>query len=139
MKNIGKSISEFGFLCSSAERSAKNRHKIQIGINKIESWVGREIEKNIPRFYWLTLISDVLLARHDVPLCSVISIVKEYSDLGNGMNFLKFYESPENWDKTSDVKKLCTSFPSIFNIDDVEVIAYQAKGVMELLALLRGL
>jgi len=110
-----------------------------MGINKVKSWVGRNIEKTIPGLYWMTIISDEILMKYNVPLSSIISIAKEYSDLGNGVHFFKFHENPEDWSKALDVKNLCASIPCIFDIDDVYSIASNAKGVMELLALFRGL
>jgi len=139
LKYFSKLNPVFGFACLKEEREAKNRHKIQIGINKVESWVGRNIEKVIPGLYWMTIISDEILMKYNVPLSAIRLVSKEYSDLGNGVHFLKFYENPEDWNKTLDVKNLCASFPGIFDIDDVYSIASNAKGVMELLALLRGL
>jgi hypothetical protein len=49
----------FGFACDPGEREARNRVKVKLGENLIESWVGRNVHKYLPGFYWLTLLSSL--------------------------------------------------------------------------------
>jgi len=126
----------FGFACSSEEREARNRHKTKIGINEVESWVGRDINKKIPGFYWITLISNELLNKHAIPLSSLTSVAKEYSNLGNNVHFFKFYEQPDEWKKTSIIDSLCSSLPGVFDIRNVDPAIAGAKNLMDLLSLL---
>jgi len=127
---------DFGFACLKEERFARNRHFYQIGANKIESWVGRDIKKQIPGFYWITLISDQLLQKYSIPPDVIISVAKEFSKFKNGLNLFKFYENPEDWKNTSEVADLCASLPGVFDISVVTPAVSNAKNVMHFLELI---
>lgn len=58
----------YGYAAAPEERLARNRVYHQLGINKIEAWVGRDPRKWLPGLYWLNLISEEMAARHKIPL-----------------------------------------------------------------------
>jgi hypothetical protein len=54
----------FGFACAVEEREHRNRVTTKLGINTIESWVGRDTQKYIPGLYWWTLLPASLAEKH---------------------------------------------------------------------------
>src|SRR5512138_882094 len=105
----------FGFACAPAEREHRNRVTVHQGSNKIENWVGRDTRKNVPGFYWLTLLSETLANRHGVSLAAIEAVAQEHIALEGGEHLFRFYERPEDWQKTNAVTELCASLPGVFN------------------------
>lgn len=126
----------FGFACLQEEWFQKNRITTQQGINKIESWVGRDTEKYVPGLYWLTLISDALSDRHGVSLSAVQNEAKEHVTLEGGQHLFRFYDQPEDWRKTSSLSAFCRSTPGIFDLEAVRKKAQKTSNFLELNSLL---
>ena len=127
----------FGYACSEKERHHRNRIVVQQNKITIESWVGRDLRKYVSGFYWLTLLSDVLVERHDIPLLEVKKIALDHKELEGGQHLFRFYERPEDWKSTDDVSKLCTLLPNVFNVDKVRSHVMAAKNYREVKSVLR--
>jgi hypothetical protein len=128
----------FGFACLPAEREHRNLISFQFGINKIEKWVGRNAEQNVPGLYWLTLLSETLLKRHGVPLGAIEAVAKEHIALEGGQHLFRFYERPEDWQTSSSIGELCASLPGVFNVEAAKAKVMSANSVLEANAMLRN-
>ncbi len=128
----------FGFACAQDERYQRNRVVTRQGENTIESWVGRDTHKYVPGFYWLTLLSDVLAKQHNVPLSALEAVALEHIELEGGQHLFRFYERPEDWQRTSIVTTLCASLPGVFDIEAVKPKLRAAKNFLELNSILRN-
>ena len=122
----------FGFACALGERERRNRVTTQQGVNTFESWVGRDAQKYVPGFYWLTLLPDSMAKQHGVPLAAVGAVALEHVELEGGQHLFRFYERPEDWQATSVVAELCASLPGVFNVEKVEPALLAAKNFLEL-------
>lgn len=122
----------FGFACASEEKNRRNRVVVKQGINTIESWVGRDYQKYVPGFYWLTLLPDALAKKHRVPIPEVEKIAKEHLELEGEQHLFRFYDRPEDWQATDEVAKLCASLPGVFDVEKVKPQAEAAKNFLEL-------
>jgi hypothetical protein len=108
----------FGFACMAQEERHRNQLVMRFDAKTtIETWLGRNIEKNVPGLYWLTLLSQSLAKRHHVSLAALEKVALENIDLGGGLHLLRFYEHPEDWRTDSVVAKACASQPGIFDIE----------------------
>ena len=121
----------FGFACLREEHNFRNRAVIKQGINTIESWVGRDTDRYIPGLYWITLISNLLILKHEVPI-DVLSQTSEYHTvLATGQYFFRFYPKPSDWDKVSSVSNLIAEEKCIFSIRDLKVALSEASNYKE--------
>lgn len=109
----------FGFACAPEERERRNRVIFKQGANKIESWVGRDVQKYVPGFYWLTLLSDALAQQHNIDLSAVELVAQDHMELDGGNHLFRFYDRPEDWQTTSEVTDLCASLPGVFDVERV--------------------
>lgn len=128
----------FGFACLPAEREHRNRVTTQQGVNKIESWVGRDTQKYLPGFYWLTLLSDDIAKQHRISLSAVEVVAQEHATLEDGQHLFRFYQRPEDWSATSAVGQLCASLPGVFDVEKVIPILQLTKNYLELSAVLEN-
>lgn len=128
----------FGFACMPAEREHRNRVTTQQGVNKIESWVGRDTQKYLPGFYWLTLLSDGIAQQHGISLPVVEAVAQEHVMLEHGQHLFRFYQRPEDWSATSTVAQLCASLPGVFDVEKVTPQLQSAKNFLELSAMLKN-
>lgn len=127
----------FGFACMQEERYQRNRVTTQQGVNTIESWVGRDTQKYVPGFYWLTLLPDALAKQHGVPLSAVEAVAQEHIELEGGQHLFRFYERPEDWQATSAVTELCASLSGVFDVEKVKPQLSASKNFLELNSMLR--
>lgn len=128
----------FGFVCAPEEREHRNRVTVHQGNNKIEGWVGRDTRKNIPGFYWLTLLSEELVERHRVSLTAIEAVAQEHLPLEGGRHLFRFYDRPEDWQKTNAVTELCSSLPGVFDVAKVKLQFLAAKNFLELHEILQN-
>lgn len=128
----------FGFACTSEERYQRNRITLRQGVNTIESWVGRDTEKYVPGFYWLTLLSDALAKQHDISIDSVKAVVLEHIELEGGQHLFRFFDRPEDWQSAIALNRLCTSMSGVFNLERVKTQLSGAQTFLELNAVLRA-
>lgn len=112
----------FGYACEYDEYKHRNRHFITIGINHIESWIGRKLDKYISGVYWYTLLSDKLLKQHKVNLVDLAVEAIAVETLGDGsLHLLKFFERPEEWKSHIDyLDNLCERVEGVFSRRIVE-------------------
>ena len=122
----------FGYACSEGELYHRNRVIVKQNTSTIESWVGRDLRKYVSGFYWLTLLSDVLVERHGIPLSEVKKIALDYKELEGGLHLFRFCERPEDWESTDEVAKLCASLPGVFDVEVVRCRAMAAKNYLDL-------
>jgi hypothetical protein len=127
----------FGYVCSTEEYESKNRFKVQLGINKIESWVGRDTKKYVPGFYWITLLPNTLAKQHGIELAAVKAAAQEYVELEGGQHMFRFYEQPQDWRQSSSINELYASLAGVFNIEKIKPSLLLAKNYAELRSLLR--
>lgn len=123
----------FGYACEYCEYKHRNRHYISIRENHIESWIGRKLENYIPGLYWHTLLSDKLLAQHNVELSVLINEAITSEVLGgDSLYLLKFFEKPEEWkNNASHLDDLCEKIEGIFSRRPVEIAAAEAASFFE--------
>lgn len=128
----------FGFACSRDERYQRNRVITRLDAKTtVESWVGRDTQKYVPGFYWLTLLPDALAKQHGVPLLEVGKVAQEHLELEGGQHLFRFYERPEDWQMKSDMTELCASLPGIFDVEKIKPQLSAAKNFLELDSMLR--
>jgi hypothetical protein len=127
----------FGFACAPGERERRNRVTKQQGANSIESWVGRDAQKYVPGFYWLTLLPENLAKNHGISLSAVANVALEHSELDDGQHMFRFYDQPEDWQATSRVTELCASLPGVFNIEQIEAQLQTATTFLALNSMLK--
>jgi len=117
LTRMSKAAPVFGYCCAKEEES--DRNFFELGPMQRPSshtaYLGRDTRKYVPGLYWLTLISESLAAKHDVPLHLLEEISLEHVDLGGGLHLFRFYERPEDWSSDTKVKALAASLPGIFN------------------------
>ena len=135
MQEILKSHPIFGFACLPEEKEAKNRVVIQQGVNKVESWVGRDVTKYIPGFYWLTILTNELLLKHGLQVETIRERAIEACEVNRNYLFC-FYESPEEWNKSGSTQQLCSS-PGVFNIEKAKKELLSKTNFLELDTALR--
>jgi len=128
----------FGFACTPEEKEAKNRVTTKQGVNTIESWVGRDTRKYIPGLYWLTLLSTALAEKHNVSLPAIEGVALEHIELEDGQHLFRFYEEPEKWRCATEVAKLCSSLPGVFNIEKARPQIESAKNFLDLNAMVKN-
>jgi hypothetical protein len=120
LAGMAKARPVFGYCCTHEEE--KDRNFFQLGTVRpdgVTAYLGRDTEKFIPGLYWLTLISESLATKHDVPLNLLEEISLEHVDLGSGLHLFRFYDRPEDWQSDTKVKALAASLPGIFNRQNV--------------------
>lgn len=128
----------FGFACMQEERYQRNRVTTTQGINTIESWVGRDPQKYVPGFYWLTLLPEALAAKHGVPLAAVERVAQEHIELEGRQHLFRFYERPGDWQATPAVARLCASLPGVFDVENVKQQLAAAKSFLGLQAVTKN-
>lgn len=137
LRYMSKAIPIFGFACLPGERERRNRVTQQQGVNKIESWVGRDTQRYVPGLYWLTLLPEALARQHGVSLEAVRAVARKHIDLENGQHLFQFYDRPEEWQETSAVTDLSASLPGVFDVERIKPQIMAAKNFLDLHAMLR--
>jgi hypothetical protein len=126
----------FGFACAPEERELRNRVTTKQGVNTIESWVGRDTQRYIPGFYWLTLLPVALAEKHGVPLSLIEGVALEHMEPEGGQHFFRFYDDPNDWRSTAAIAELCSSLPGVFDVEKVRPQLENTKNFLELNAIL---
>ena len=123
----------FGHAGDSEEYDHRNRYYITIGMNQVEDWIGRDLEKYIPGTYWYTLLSDELLSKHGVDLASLSAEAISTETLGGGsLHLLKFYENPEGWRENAEhLDDLCERTDGVFSRRSVEAAVSGVSNYLE--------
>lgn len=137
LEHMSRARPSFGFASAPGERERRNRIAIQQGANAIESWVGRDTQKYVPGFYWLTLLSSAFAKQHGIAISAVKAVAEEHTELEGRQHLFRFYERPEDWQKTSSVTELCASLSGVFDIEKIKPQLSAAKTFLELNSMLR--
>lgn len=128
----------FGFACAPGEREYRNRITVRLHDKyTVETWVGRDMHKYMPGFYWLTLVPDTLARQHGIPLSTVEQVSIDHLALAEEQHLFQFYERPDDWSRTSRVAQLCASLPGVFDIEKVRPQALTAMSILDLNAVLK--
>jgi hypothetical protein len=82
----------FGFACAAGELEHRNRITTKLGVNTVESRVGRDTQKYIPGLYWWTLLPASLAEKHGVPLSTILAKALEHIELDGKQHLLRLLE-----------------------------------------------
>lgn len=139
LENYLKLISEcgidFGFSCVYEEYLHRNRYYCQLNGNNIESWVGRDLTKYIPGFYWQTFISKYYVERYDLDI-NRLSQYEFETNNPNGILF-QFFKDPSHWKKHSNfIDSLCLELKAVFSIKSIDIDKENNRNVLSLLSAL---
>jgi hypothetical protein len=126
----------FGFACAEEELEHRNRITTQLGINMIESWVGRDTQKYLPGLYWWTLLPASLAEQHGIPLSTIVGTALEHIELEGQQHLLRFYEKPGDWQSAAVMAKLYPSLPGVFDVEKLRPKLQGATTFLELNAIL---
>jgi hypothetical protein len=122
----------FGFACLADERTHRNRIVHKVGDQAIEGWVGRDIRKYLPGFYWMTLLSETLATKHGLPVERLDEAAREHLKPKTGQHLFVFFERPEEWTQhTERLDALCASLRGVFSKRAVLPQLAGAKNVIE--------
>ena len=105
----------FGFACEQEERFFRNRVITQLGLNTVESWVGRDSSRYLPGLYWLTLLSAVIIKMHDIDLDMLKRTSIAYTEAAPGQHLFRFYQEPGFWHDAPQIADLYSATPGIFD------------------------
>ena len=107
----------FGYASDASEYDHRHRHCITIDKNRIESWIGRSLQKYITGVYWYTLLSDDVLEKHGVVLSDLSSGAITVETFNNGsLHLLKFYNEAEEWRPHAErLDGICEKVEGIFS------------------------
>jgi hypothetical protein len=72
-----------------------------------------------------------------VSLAAIEAVAQEHVALEGGQHLFRFYERPEDWQKTNAVNELCASITGVFNVEKVKPQLLAAKNFLELNSMLR--
>jgi len=128
----------FGFACTIEEREHRNRVTTKLGINIIESWVGRNTQKYIPGLYWWTLLPASLAEKHGIPLSTIIGAALEHIELEGKQHLLRFYEKPEDWQSAAAMAELYRSLPGVFDVEKMRSKLEGARTFLKLNAIINA-
>jgi len=127
----------FGFVADQREYHHRNRLAVSLGNNKVEAWVGRDVNRYVPGIYWITLLSDALCRRHGLETRHLVQeLGAECLPLGECQTVLKLYNQPEDWEKHVEQVDLACLSNGVFSITKVTSDAARAANIMDLQALL---
>lgn len=123
----------FGYACEYDEYKHRHRLYAKFGKNKIEDWIGRDLNKYIPGLYWQTLLSNNILNAHNVRLADIVSkgvAVESYE--GDTVHLIKFFKSPRRWEENSDrLDGLCERVEGVFSRKSVEADLTGASNILD--------
>ncbi|WP_194868333.1 hypothetical protein [Pseudoalteromonas sp. PPB1] len=126
---------DFGFAADCGEYAHRNRHFITQGDNNIETWVGRDLCKYLPGFYWLTFVSNEIIELHGIDI-ELISRSAEFVGNCNG-TLMRFFDDPRSWQNYAELlDDYCEFSDGVFTIKDVEKSVSKEMNFLELNAVL---
>lgn len=108
----------FAYAADREERIHRNRCFKTIGINHIESWVGRDFKGFLPGLYCHTLISDRLVEKFNVDLAELVSAAPSHIEIGDQgqLHLFKFYDDTTTWRSHTDwLDELCSQTRGVFS------------------------
>jgi hypothetical protein len=123
----------FGFACTWDEYIHRNRHFKKIGVNNIECWVGRDTQKYIPGLYWITVLPDELLKKHNASLQEFYHLKNESrSYFLHDTHVVSFFGNPIDWGEHShDLDEVCSKSNGFFSIRTIDEAASHIENYEE--------
>jgi hypothetical protein len=110
---------EFAYCSLPEERRFRNFIQVEIPSGLLETWVGRDIRRYIPGFYWLTAISEKWLVRHNMNVTNLRGFAIENKQINSNLFLFEFYQQPAEWAQTMKVTSLIENTAGVFNLKDV--------------------
>lgn len=122
----------FGFACESEEYEHRNRYYTTIGINEIESWIGRDLNKYLSGIYWYTLLTDRTLNTYGLNLDEICILANNRDDIASGIYLLNFFERADDWQKhKAKLDGFCQQTEGVFSKYDVELAVQGVSSYFE--------
>ncbi len=117
MLRIGLALgATFGFTCTEEELDRRNRIALQIGVNKIEAWVGRDPTKHSPGIYWRTLLSQNSVEAYNLDL-KTLPDGMAVERWGDQYVLLSLPGRASDWESNTElVESYCERTEGIFSI-----------------------
>lgn len=112
----------FGFAADQNEYYHRNQLSYFASIGDMVVWVGRDLRKYLPGFYWLTAISENIMIRHGLDLNKLPDNINIFPAEGKTQcKMYRFYENPWQWKKyKKQVDDLCEEIEGVFSIREVK-------------------
>jgi hypothetical protein len=126
----------FAFAASLDEYHHRNKYFRTMGINHIEGWVGRDLQKCIPGIYWLTIMSDECFQLLTQSPASISGETK-VSSFGKRHWLIRTFENMNDWKVNfREVDTWCSGQPNVFSLERIRPQLDAADNFMKLSALL---
>jgi len=126
------SSTSFAFACSLQEYHHRNRYSVQIGMNQVDAWVGRDLSKYLPGMYWITAFGAETVRRIGGLPCDSVSPVEVHA-LGAELTALVLYPDPTDWEASAEhVDRFCRDHAAFFSLPAVMPILKGASSFIEL-------
>lgn len=120
VRHMARAAPLFGYACVEVELLHRNQVLSKLDIGTCESWVGLDVRKYVPGFYWLTLVSEELAEQHGVPLAKVGDTALEHVALEDGQHLFQFFRHPDDWRRhRRTLDRLCSSLTGVFSIAEL--------------------
>jgi hypothetical protein len=112
----------FGFAADRNEYFHRNQLSFFVSVGYLTTWVGRDLRKYLPGFYWLTAISENIAIQHGLDLARLPKYIQVFSAEGKTRcKMFRFYESPWQWKKYKrQIDDLCEEMKGVFSIREVK-------------------
>ncbi len=112
----------FGFASDKNEYFHRNQLSFSRSYGDVTTWVGRDLRKYLPGFYWLTAISEIIAIQHGLDLGKLPNDIQIFPAEGKTQcKMFRFYENPWQWKKyKKQIDDLCEEMKGVFSIRDVK-------------------
>lgn len=131
--HLGRTKAVFAYAAERDERIHRNRlvKKASYGVDEV--WVGRDWRRYVPGLYWLTLLSEALLQKHDVSIEALLPEAKAGATKSDqGGYILCFFENAREWSREARrLDDLCEKTPGFFAISRVKPSFEKAGSFLE--------
>ncbi len=114
---------KFGYAADYDEFKYRNRIYKTLGINHIESWVGRDLTKYIPGLYCYTLLSMDQLEISETEFSELSQQALSVTKMSTNEQIVlfNFYDDFDLWKHyKKELDALCKRLPSFFSKDEVQ-------------------
>lgn len=122
----------FGFACEPDERERRNRITTRLGVNTIESWVGRDPQRYVPGLYWWTLISEGMATKLGLAISEIVCLAKEEITLESGARLIRFYDMPRDWQSADGLVRSYPTLRGVFDVEKIRPTIEKARNFLEL-------
>jgi hypothetical protein len=113
LRAVARAGAVFAFAADQAEYNHRNRYVRTLGSNQFEAWIGRDLSRYLPGFYWLTVLSkqhsDVLSKLSD-------SLASTVTELDSDHWLIKAFENQNDWKRhASRLDEWIAREPEVFS------------------------